>query len=144
MISRPEFRSYLPVAVVGGFCAAFGLTKAIFALYLLAATTVLGVAVGPYPLILISTADAVVGVIVIITAVSLILKHQLALLAIRRGIVPLISYEVGRELGLQSAALPTEVSILDMVMKIAVLCCLIGVALYSQSPALDRHIKQQA
>jgi hypothetical protein len=128
------------VAVVISFCAAFGLTKGMFALHLLASTTIFGTTLGPYPITVLSLVDAIVGLAVALAGIALIFRKQRALELLRQGWLPLISYEVGRALGMSSVS-PMEVRAYDVLMKIVLLVCLLIVWTCLRRPSLLAYAK---
>ena len=115
----------------------YGVTKVVFATYMILVNTVLGPATGPGSLLLLNSVDLLLGIITAIAAVFWFARRTWAHQLIRFGSGALVLYELGRALGLEAGGAATASSIGEVVKTLAVLLLLVSAWLSANSSASE-------
>jgi hypothetical protein len=138
--NRFSMKISFPALWAAGFFLMFGVAKALFALHMVLATTLLGPATGPLPLLVLNCFDAAVGIAAAVTALFFVKRSPLAGKIMKFGWVSLMFYEVGRALGLAAAGIGGIVDGKDLVMSLLLLLLLISAGVCASSPASEAHL----
>jgi hypothetical protein len=123
-----------------GFLLMFGVAKAVFALYMILVTTVLGVATGPASLLFPNSVELVLGCITAVTAVYFFARRPWARRLVRYGWAPLVFFELGRALGLQAGDMASGEAVSEVLKTVGVLLLLLSAGLCANSAATETYL----
>jgi hypothetical protein len=93
------FKAVVSVSVATGLLVTLGIAKAILGVHLLLASTVLGAAIGPAPMIVRSAFDLAIGLAFAVAALAFAWRKEWGLSFIRRFWISWAAYELGLLLG---------------------------------------------
>jgi hypothetical protein len=94
-----KLKAILTVSIASGLAATLGIAKVITGGHLFLASTVLGTAVGPAPMIVRSVVELCIGLLFAVAAIAFAWRQRWGLRAIRRWWLAWVAYEIGLVLG---------------------------------------------
>jgi len=136
---RIGFAAALPISIASGVVATFGIAMIIIGGHLLLASTILGSAVGPAPLIARSILELLGGVLFAAAGIAFAWRRAWALSVIRLGWLPWVTYEVGLLLG-RSAERLTFGPGVDVLYAFGVIVALVLAGLCARASACDAFV----
>jgi hypothetical protein len=136
---RVSFADALPISIASGVVATFGIAMTIMGGHLLLASTVLGSAIGPAPLMVRSIVELFGGVLFATAGIAFAWRRAWALSVIRLGWIPWVAYEVGLLLG-RSAERLTFGSGTDTLFAFGVIVALTLAGLCARAPACSAFV----
>lgn len=131
---------FSPIAVVAGIAGAIGLTKLLFGLHGLAASTILAPSLGPVPIVLLTTLDSLVGAVLCSGGVGVLARKEWARKLLVHGSLLIVGYEVGRAVGL-AAAWREYQDLYSVLLSIAFIVVLIIVVISARSPQSEAYVR---